>query len=114
LPSYPGSAEDVGWVGRSGVEVEARHHELSWETVSHNYLRDWGAGNFQAAQIHIVTALLVRPFNALLNQLSDVLDARNLRGLVCLRELGVFVVAGNIGLFTLPTGFDVDGVAGAK
>ena len=28
-------------VGRSGVEVEARHHELPRETVSHDFLREW-------------------------------------------------------------------------
>jgi len=35
-------------VGRSGVEVEAQHHELPQETVSHDFLREWRAENIQA------------------------------------------------------------------
>jgi len=58
--------------------------------------------------------LLVPSFDALLNQLSDVLDARNLRGLVWFKRLGVFAVAGNVGLVSLLISFGVGGVAGAR
>ena len=41
-----------------------------------------------------MTELSVRPFDMLLNQLGDVLDTRNLRGLVWFRRVRVFIDAG--------------------
>jgi len=59
-------------------------------------------------------ALLVRPFDVLWNQISDVLDAKNLRGLVWFRELRVFAVAGNVRLVTLSSGFGTGRVTRAR
>ena len=61
-----------------------------------------------------MTELSVRPFDMFLNQLGDVLDTRNLRGLVWFRRLRVFIDAGNIGPITLSIGFGARGVAGVK
>jgi len=69
-------------VGRFGLEVKARHHELPRETVGHDSRRKRGAGNSQIPRLHLVARLPARFFDAFLNQLGNVFDIRNLRGLV--------------------------------
>ena len=88
-------------VGGFRVVVEARHHKLPRKMVSHDFVREREAKNVQVARIHIVMTLLAFPFDVLLNQLSDVLDARNLQDLVWFRGLRMFGVAGNVGPITL-------------
>jgi len=43
----------------SGVEVEARHHELPWETVGNDLLSKRGAGDLQVVRIHLMTRISV-------------------------------------------------------
>ena len=58
---------------------------------------EWGVENPQAPRLHLVAGLSVCSFDALLNQLSLVLDARNLRGLVWFRRPRVFTVVETVG-----------------
>ena len=60
-----------------------------------------------------MTGLSARSFYVFLNQLGDVLDARNLRGLALLKRLRVFFVTGTVGPVTPPTRFRVE-LLGAK
>ena len=95
-------------IGCSGVEVKDRHHEFPRKMVGHNFRRTL------TPYLHLVAGLLARSFDALLDQLVDVLDARNLRGLVWFRRLRVFAVAWTVGLVSPPTGFSAGGVVGAR
>jgi len=61
-----------------------------------------------------VVGLPVCSFDVLLNQLGVILDVRNLRGLVWLRKLEVFVVVRIVGLVAPPNGFNAGGVVGAR
>ena len=78
--------------------------------MGHDFRQKSGAGNPQAPYLRLVTRLSVCSLDVFLNQLGDVLDASNLRGLEWLRRLGVFAVTRAVGQVVSPTGLNAGGV----
>jgi len=92
LPSCLGTARGAEWDWSPRVELEARHYELFGDVVRGDFLWEWWVRGSQTARFHLLLKLLTCFFNPLLNNLLNILDAKDLLEPCGAKILGVLII----------------------